>query len=276
MENNPTLKTDSIYKATAHYSYLDKDYGTHWHNFYEFEVTLSGNGTQTINGTDYPTRRGEAHIIRPTDTHSITVDEPICLYLIQFGQKHLSNEAYFKIANADFDLITYLDANECTIFESVCRAINTIKSTESNENIAEERIFGLFDVLLSIILQKLDGDSSPHEKALVQSTQIQNIIGYIHAHCLEPITVADIAGQFYYNVTYFSRYFKSGTGVSPSRYLKILRLEQARNLLITTNMRVQDIYAACGYISNATFVRDFKKRYKRTPSEFRTLFHGKV
>lgn len=55
----------------------------------------------------------------------------------------------------------------------------------------------------------------------------------------------------------------------PSDYLAGLRLEQARILLIQTNMKIREISSAVGYEDDHMFMRRFKKYTGKTPGQYR-------
>ena len=72
-----------------------------------------------------------------------------------------------------------------------------------------------------------------------------------------------------YNATYYSDWFKQQTGVSPSMYLRCLRITRAKELLEDTKYTVMDIAVMVGYSSNSTFTRAFHSVVGMTPKEYR-------
>src|ERR1051325_10955989 len=68
---------------------------------------------------------------------------------------------------------------------------------------------------------------------------------------------------------YFCYLFKTIVGVPPAKYLKSLRMQQAATLLTTTFLSVKEIVRRVGLADESHFVRDFKRRFGRTPSEYR-------
>ncbi len=68
---------------------------------------------------------------------------------------------------------------------------------------------------------------------------------------------------------YFCYLFKTITGVPPAKYLKSLRMQQAATLLTTTFLSVKEIVRRVGLTDESHFVRDFKRLYGMTPSEYR-------
>lgn len=63
--------------------------------------------------------------------------------------------------------------------------------------------------------------------------------------------------------------FKSETGMSPQRYLTLVRLQSARNQLESTFLSIQEIGAAVGIPNPSQFTRSFKAAYGMTPIEYR-------
>ena len=63
--------------------------------------------------------------------------------------------------------------------------------------------------------------------------------------------------------------FKSESGISASRYLKSLRMKAATVLLSTTFLSVKETMVRVGFGDESHFVKDFKKIYGMTPTEYR-------
>ncbi len=84
-----------------------------------------------------------------------------------------------------------------------------------------------------------------------------------------PITVNQLAEISNYNATYYSDWFKQQTGVSPSMYLRSIRISRAKELLEDTSYTVMDIAVMVGYSSNSTFTRAFHSIVGMTPKEYR-------
>ena len=63
--------------------------------------------------------------------------------------------------------------------------------------------------------------------------------------------------------------FKQETGKRPGQYLKIERLKKAEGLLRTTFLTIKEIINQVGLASQGHFLRDFKKAYGMSPTEYR-------
>lgn len=68
--------------------------------------------------------------------------------------------------------------------------------------------------------------------------------------------------------------FKVETGTSPERHLKSLRMQKAKELLETTFLSVKEIASRVGLRNESHFVRDFKRTYGVTPTQYRARYLG--
>lgn len=94
-------------------------------------------------------------------------------------------------------------------------------------------------------------------------------IRYLSEHYDLPITVNQLAEMENYNVTYYNDWFKQQTGFSPSLYLRKVRIDRAKELLIDTGFSVMEIAVMVGYSSNSTFTRAFHSITGMTPKAYR-------
>lgn len=58
-------------------------------------------------------------------------------------------------------------------------------------------------------------------------------------------------------------------GQTPSDFIKTLRMEQAYNLLTTTDLPVNIVAGKCGFTSSSYFAKCFKTRYGMLPTSLR-------
>ena len=68
--------------------------------------------------------------------------------------------------------------------------------------------------------------------------------------------------------------FKAETGMSPQRYLTLVRLQRAKDQLETSFLPIQEIAAAVGIPNPSQFTKSFKAAYGMTPVEYRKVHFG--
>ena len=242
----------------------------HEHKFYELEITLFGDGTQTINGTVHPMRRGEVHVIRPGDVHTFTADRSLKTFLIQFPPKYASSEMINELGISDRALITYLSNDECDAFENICSSLDLLKSGDGG--VDPDLARKVIDVLLAIFFSSFSNRKRAKTTTQEPQDKIRQILDWIQMHYRTSINADDIAKQFHFNTAYLRRLFKERVGVSIMQYLKELRLEYAKTLLVTTGLKISEVCDRSGYGSMPTFISDFKQKYGHAPLAFREKY----
>jgi YesN/AraC family two-component response regulator len=107
------------------------------------------------------------------------------------------------------------------------------------------------------------------EKNISSRKEINDVIKYIEKNIGEPINCELMANHVNMNSSYFSRLFKQEVGVSFSEYLINKRIERATDLLINTNLTIEEIAQAVGIENVSYFYRIYKKVTGKTPREIR-------
>ena len=88
----------------------------------------------------------------------------------------------------------------------------------------------------------------------------KGIIGYINNHYNDKmLCLSKISDHFNLSESYFSRFFKEQLGETFSLYLERFRINQAKQLLISTELSVDTISRKTGYCNTRTFRRAFKR-----------------
>jgi AraC-like DNA-binding protein len=72
----------------------------------------------------------------------------------------------------------------------------------------------------------------------------------------------------------FCHVFRSEVGMSPYQYLRLLRMERAKQLLESSFLSVKEIGHRVGLNDESHFARDFKKAYGVPPTRYRLLFNS--
>ena len=99
--------------------------------------------------------------------------------------------------------------------------------------------------------------------------RVKRVIERMQGDPSRNFSLGEMAESVNLSPPYFCSLFKSITGVPPAKYLKTLRMQQAATLLTTTFLSVKEIVCRVGFSDDSHFVRDFKRVYGVTPSEYR-------
>src|SRR5215211_6922479 len=86
------------------------------------------------------------------------------------------------------------------------------------------------------------------------------------------LSLAEFAQSVNLSVWRLCHIFKSNVGMPPIRYLRLLRMERAKNLLESSFLSVKEIAFQVGLNDESHFVRDFKSTYGLSPALYRSHF----
>ena len=99
--------------------------------------------------------------------------------------------------------------------------------------------------------------------------RIRRLKAFVESHLSQPIRVADLSGAVGLSATHFSRAFGRSFGEPPHVYLIQRRIDRARHLMLTSDIPLSDLAAACGFSDQAHFCRLFRRHTGRTPAAWR-------
>ena len=85
----------------------------------------------------------------------------------------------------------------------------------------------------------------------------------------ESLTGAAVAESVAISEMQLYRKLKTLAGMTPTEYIRNLRLERSAELLRSSNKTVQEIMYACGFVTKTYFFREFAKRYGMSPGAYR-------
>ncbi|MEO6682777.1 MAG: response regulator, partial [Ginsengibacter sp.] len=85
----------------------------------------------------------------------------------------------------------------------------------------------------------------------------------------EELNAALLEKEFFMSKMQLYRKLKTLTNMTPGEFIKSIRLKRTANLLLTTNLNVLEIFYQTGFNNQSYFFREFKKRYRCSPNEYR-------
>ena len=92
---------------------------------------------------------------------------------------------------------------------------------------------------------------------------------YLRIHAREDISAAHLASVFHYNPDYLTHIFREEYGTTICAYTNSVRIEEAKKLLLDSDLKIGDVAAAVGFRDVKYFMKAFKRSAGVTPSEFR-------
>jgi AraC family transcriptional regulator, transcriptional activator of pobA len=124
--------------------------------------------------------------------------------------------------------------------------------------------------LLTLILNEIDRAAGPAEvRAAVGKSVVVESLRFIERHCLERLTLGEVAAAVRRTPTYVTSELKRATGKSAVEWIISGRLAEARRLLAHSDERVEVIAERVGYADATHFIRLFRRAHGATPTAWR-------
>ncbi|MCE5172977.1 AraC family transcriptional regulator [Paenibacillus profundus] len=155
---------------------------------------------------------------------------------------------------------------------SLLRSVQLMhKEWEENGELEQFHVKALFHQFVYELLWQIHSQHIPTRKADVVAQAIQ----YVHRHYADLITMEKLAAMLDSSPRHLSRLFKQHTGSSPVDYVIQIRMDKARELLLSTGANLQEIAESVGYSDSYYFAKMFKKHVGVAPIRYRTENRGK-
>lgn len=144
-------------------------------------------------------------------------------------------------------------------------AIEALKNRA--DDYVEKPIFA--DKIKEIVEKFMDkaGEDELHPPDL--AAKIEKVKRFMERNCYKKTTLEDAARAVYLSPKYLSRVFKEEAGTGFSEYKLRIKIAKSKEFLAKTSMNVNQISDKLGYENTESFIRQFKKFTKLTPTAFR-------
>jgi AraC-like DNA-binding protein len=164
--------------------------------------------------------------------------------------------------------------NEENNFRLLFNAFDNIDVHQKNGKLIKKAIFSSVVLQLSLIE---DSKSTPSvTSSEIVPPLLLKTIDYINTHYKEKITLDTIAEEFYVSKGSIIYNFNKYMNCSPIDFLLNVRLTKAKELLINTNKKVDEIAELCGFSSANYFGLIFKQKEDLSPISYRKHERTKI
>ena len=241
----------------------------HFHDHFEIMLPLTSPGNIFVNDQVYPLERGTLYLIGESTLHRTMANGFHSRYILHISRKALTE---LSTPQTDFTQLMQVNFRRATLnSEEMTELIELFQDLERNKN---DGTFGS-DIRQTVALLRLLIRVAPTLNAASAGEAIRNkdflrvapILDYIRDNLAEPLSLDQIASQFYLSKHYLCRIFKSATGFSVMEYIIYSRVLRARQLL-QEGVSVQQAGEMSGFSDNSHFIRTFGHLTGVTPGRY--------
>ena len=126
-----------------------------------------------------------------------------------------------------------------------------------------------FSIVYSIYSETIKSENKGYVK---KNELFSKITSFIFEHYTDPnFSVQDISDYINISEVHLRRIFKQSLNISPIKYINFLKLEKAKNMLISSNYTVAEVAQSVGFEDPYYFSKLFKKEIGISPSSYRKI-----
>ncbi len=270
MENCSSTQTFAI----AHLYKEEKTMDMHIHDCYEIYYSISGGRQFLIDNKFYAINPGDVFIINQYESHKITqVDKMVHERIVL----SIHPEYTKRLSTPDTDL----DACFSDRPQAFCHRISLSKDQQSRFLYYINKITGAdgyghdvveqtaFMELMLLINNAVRTGHQPESAmgAYSYNHQVDDILAYINQNIASPISIEQLAGEFFLSESYICRIFKSATGTTINKYINARRISIAKALL-SDGANVTEAYEKSGFSDYSNFFKAFTKAVGISPKKY--------
>ncbi|NMO98250.1 helix-turn-helix domain-containing protein [Paenibacillus lemnae] len=248
---------------------------------YDLLMVFDGTLHMSENGIPYSINAGELLLLEPGLSHvgHLPCTETTDIYWVHFKhdapcQKMPVKQVAWSTRireGTDYDLtpaeqFLYLPKYGSFEIETLKKVLDDmlrLRQTLTMEYAVDMQV--LFGRLLTVLQSGLRMERKGSRSYLVAN----KVMTYLRAHLANPFHAGRMAEELHFDEDYSARCLRKHTGMSPMKYHHMLRMEEAKQLLIYSDRSLREIADIIGYTDYNYFTRIFKRTIGVTPSMFR-------
>ena len=231
------------------------DYRPHLHQFAEMMLVRQGEIEVTVDGRTETAREGQFILIFPLQTHSFHTPE--------FSR--VWNCVFTPSLTAEFFNAFHNCVGEHAVFEGSEHSRRSFETL-----LADGSDLRYFTVKSCLYAALSDFVSQIRPRARTMDSGLAGkLVSWLLENVFSSVTLADASHALGYAENYLSHQIGKLFGMNFRNLVGCLRAERAKELLSGTDKTVLEIAYECGYESDRSFVRSFRRVTGTTPIEYR-------
>ncbi len=260
------------------------DVPSHTHDFMELVIMVRGSMVHDITFCDkssvsYEVLSGDVFSIQPDEIHNYHDAQDSFYYNILFDPDLLLPLREMRENNPVFRTLFCQKDSRSKLYipiqyrASLIQSCMKIISEISKRDICYEvYILAAFHELIINLCRHVTTVKPLY--ADHQNSKILQIISEMKEHPEKSFSNPEVARKACVSVSLLYSLFHRATGMPPQAYLLNLRLKNAQHLLLNTNDTIEKIAVQCGFCDSNYFIKQFRRKNRVTPLEYRRQFQS--
>jgi AraC-like DNA-binding protein/mannose-6-phosphate isomerase-like protein (cupin superfamily) len=255
----------------------------HWHDHLEIALVLHGQGGFELGGRRLPAQPGDVFFIDDSQPH-VARAEPgadLRLLLVLFRPELIAGPGcrefdlgYLAAFRPDDPTVTPRIAGSSPLSAQIWPVLSELQRLCDRADRREQQ---LVDATLRRALALVNRDRGANEAAAGGSAAarrqlIRPVLAYIDRHGGEPITLEQVAAVAHVSPSRIRHVFKEVTGLGFKDYVTHVRMAEAKRLLLSTELSVEEVAHAVSYTNLSQFYKVFDRSCSMSPATYRRYY----
>lgn len=247
-------------------------YRPHIHEEFEFIYIIQGKIKAKINGVDIEAKKGDVYFVQPGQQHEeFSESEFVSFYYIKCFIHRLDSKVAYITSDINNQKFTPKGTNFKRIFDSIFEEVS--KKNIGYWQVVEAQTMELICNVLRMFSKPNTFNYLKEEslKPAFNNRIINDAVEVIKVNERRFLSVKELADKVSVSESYLYAIFKKHLNVSPEKYMMEIKMDQAKLMLVNTDMSVKNIANYYGF-DDSHFSKVFKKMFDVTPLEYRKDF----
>ncbi|MBO4769237.1 MAG: AraC family transcriptional regulator [Clostridia bacterium] len=220
-----------------------------------------GKGIYSVGHKSYRIGENMAFLIPPgiSTVYSADKDDPWEYYFFSFSGA-MAEEIVKRTGFAGDYAIEISDGRIPAIIRETAE---TVKNGIDNPDVYGcQKLFELIKIFI-------DSGGDSYKRSTFVNSYVASAMRYMEANYAQPMSIDTVADHIGINRSYLCRLFRSEINITPMEYLNDIRIQNSKQLLVTTSIPVTEVGNAVGISTQSAFYRLFSEKYGITPGKYR-------
>ena len=244
------------------------DYDDHIDDCYTMILVTKGCGSADIDFHTVPMSQGQLGIIAPGQIHSNINIKECELWMLRMSPEMMDDDYRYQLDEYAMTGNPVMLPEETIVL--LCEALEFLSKLMASMNDRQPMksvLFNMLNVVLGIITPRiLNGQAKPPLRSTEITVKFKQMLPKFVRRQKKP---SFYANELCISEVYLNEVVKKTTGMTPSGWINVAILLEAKRMIRTTTLTVKEIAHNLGFEDHAYFSRLFKKNTNMTPLEFR-------
>ena len=234
-----------------------------------FLIVTAGGAQIVIDDQSYHVQRFSIFHLGKSQSLHIRAQQSVSYFLISYKGDVMYKDAFMQHLHMHYQPFqthfSCVPANPIVIHSILQDMYSKWQSGSIQEHLSVRASF--YELIYHVFRELAEGQGKPHEVDKAEAARL-----FIKQHIHQPLSIQTLADMLQISTRHLLRIFKARYEIGPQIYLQQLRIEQAKQYLLTNQYGIKEIAISLGFEDEYYFSRAFKKATKLAPSSFRLKY----